>query len=1058
MVNIKLLLRVDFMYINENNVNVVKYDGDTTLSHIEENANIIVFNGSLIVEGNINKNAQVTLSSLETQNPPKFTAFRAPNITLGDVKINNRITASGCVTQFSDNQYEISRIISSRSGNSSTMMSFSSNKTSKASVTIDGIKYEGNKIIIDHNNVYIDDKLINLQKTFLVKGSILDGVTIKSDALLQVQGEIDNSCNLKDCYVAPNLPVINQPLPIKRSSESVLVQPKEDKVIRVQQKDLDQVFLIAAQEGDYDACKQYMEENNDLSNRIADIKDPQYEGNALHWAAFNGHFSIVKLLLKNYPHIRDSKTKNGSTALKKAIMSNHYQIVEYFLAEKANYNIKDLIDNQTNESIKNLLSRDHSNKIRQEAIIKSQNLVNNFEKNKQFSANQTKHTSLSRALNNNAIPTTNQNTNILPIDCDDKIINYVGDTILDLVEENARIAVKDGSLTVKGSIGKGASIVLFSSSKLTDFSNITGFIAATDEKINPRIRFTGCLSKLSNTKFKIVPGSQASGLFFGSVNFNNYDPTVSITIDGTKYVGKEIIIDNDRVSIDNKTISLQQKLIVNGSILDNVNIKSEGFINVKGNIGSACFLESDSYINGKIIGDKTKILARLRIDVRDVGKEGVLHSKESGIRGENVSEQVTIKAKKLVSLKNVGDRCDVTVEQDGFQANNIGQYGKFDINDDMSVDDISSFTVILSRKGLVNAVNLGNNVEITAYNDINIDGKCPPDAKLNSIAGKRNIAPQENQAISENVQQENLSPQIMPEVPNIEITQKSNSTDPREEIQDKFFEAVKCNNINDARYWISKGAWINKRMNVSEIHIMEEIIAKRLGMSSSEVKNYKCTAFYYACLKGYLEMAKMLLLEAKADHCEYESNDSLYGCYPIHVVAYFGYLEILQYLINTLKLTDSKNNTALHYAVYGNQPEVVKYLLWIKEYHKNPPEGVYEMNQPNDENLTAFNIAKNKHNSQIVDIFKNRYKENELKPLFVKLQESTSQILNLVSTENSSNMCCDNNSILSQPPLQEIDNAAVFKETFSKTKEDSNSKSEEKPDDFTFSGLPNPER
>ena len=65
-----------------------------------------------------------------------------------------------------------------------------------------------------------------------------------------------------------------------------------------------------------------------------------YERTALHWASYNGHLDVVRLLLTEGADITIADN-NGWTALHYASMFGHLDIVRLLLTEGADINIAD---------------------------------------------------------------------------------------------------------------------------------------------------------------------------------------------------------------------------------------------------------------------------------------------------------------------------------------------------------------------------------------------------------------------------------------------------------------------------------------------------------------------------------------------------------------------------------------------------------------------------------------------------------------------------------------------------------------------------------------------
>lgn len=94
------------------------------------------------------------------------------------------------------------------------------------------------------------------------------------------------------------------------------------------------LFLQAAQNGVTDLCillKDYVAERVEMAN----IVDEKLGANPLHWAAYNGHEDIVKLLVGQWPKLINTQTHNGSTPLLNAVVKGHKSITIFLLQNGA---------------------------------------------------------------------------------------------------------------------------------------------------------------------------------------------------------------------------------------------------------------------------------------------------------------------------------------------------------------------------------------------------------------------------------------------------------------------------------------------------------------------------------------------------------------------------------------------------------------------------------------------------------------------------------------------------------------------------------------------------
>lgn len=61
---------------------------------------------------------------------------------------------------------------------------------------------------------------------------------------------------------------------------------------------------------------------------LANLRDPATAYTALHWAALNGHYEIVQLLVMQDQQLVTGKDKRGCLPLHLAAWNGHHQIVQ----------------------------------------------------------------------------------------------------------------------------------------------------------------------------------------------------------------------------------------------------------------------------------------------------------------------------------------------------------------------------------------------------------------------------------------------------------------------------------------------------------------------------------------------------------------------------------------------------------------------------------------------------------------------------------------------------------------------------------------------------------
>jgi ankyrin repeat protein len=71
------------------------------------------------------------------------------------------------------------------------------------------------------------------------------------------------------------------------------------------------------------------------------VKDDEYGGTPLHWAAWYGHVEIARLLLQNGAEV-NAKERNGWTPLHWAAYRGHFDILHLLVENGADLEAKDI--------------------------------------------------------------------------------------------------------------------------------------------------------------------------------------------------------------------------------------------------------------------------------------------------------------------------------------------------------------------------------------------------------------------------------------------------------------------------------------------------------------------------------------------------------------------------------------------------------------------------------------------------------------------------------------------------------------------------------------------
>lgn len=234
----------------------ITHRGDLTITQdVGKGATVIVENGSLIIEGNVERHANLHVSlSEETRRTAAIrhleslgtnitfggTTFKVQSTTgqgrgsytvsslevsaclvmgdkyIGNVKINNRIFTDDTVISHGNNIFEIVPTDPSMNFFSSSSSSTASKPAGITSATIGGVTYKGTKIIVNGSKVSVEGSVGSslassssssssapeeamLTPKLQVKGRISSFVTINSDAPIEVD-VISKKCNIKSAH------------------------------------------------------------------------------------------------------------------------------------------------------------------------------------------------------------------------------------------------------------------------------------------------------------------------------------------------------------------------------------------------------------------------------------------------------------------------------------------------------------------------------------------------------------------------------------------------------------------------------------------------------------------------------------------------------------------------------------------------------------------------------------------------------------------------------------------------------------------------------------------
>lgn len=215
----------------EKNANIT-HDGNLTINgDIEENATIHVRDGSLTILGDVKEGATIIISiseKLREVDPiiygVHFSANRTPGNTLcGNVNIGDRLYSNDDVTKLSVGHYKIkpaANILSaSEIANAEVFFASLGKQIIKvesipglATAIIDGVTYQGEEIDVKGPDVFVDGQKVadlalqmKLKKikegpTLLIHGDVGHSVTIRSDAKMEIKGNVHNFCQIESSH------------------------------------------------------------------------------------------------------------------------------------------------------------------------------------------------------------------------------------------------------------------------------------------------------------------------------------------------------------------------------------------------------------------------------------------------------------------------------------------------------------------------------------------------------------------------------------------------------------------------------------------------------------------------------------------------------------------------------------------------------------------------------------------------------------------------------------------------------------------------------------------
>lgn len=254
--------------------------------------------------------------------------------------------------------------------------------------------------------------------------------------------------------------------------------------------------------------------------------------------------------------------------------------------------------------------------------------------------------------------------------------------------------------------------------------------------IDNRIFTDAQLEKLGGGKFRITkPDSNGEFSFFSCGRKSlGPDGKITATIDGVKYLGKEIFINKKEVWVDGilstgvkskESPSVPKevpKLLIAGNIEDVIVINSDAEIIVNGNIGKFCQISSEyDGLTAENIDEETKIDVRNAIKVGNVSRLCHLTSHKYGLNADSLASNVTVKTRDQIEINgDIGNHCKLESQQYGLTSLNIGAGVEITTRDEIKVKNIGDYAKLTSANYGVKGGAVGNNVHISARGQIEL--------------------------------------------------------------------------------------------------------------------------------------------------------------------------------------------------------------------------------------------------------------------------------------------------------------------------------------------------
>lgn len=248
--------------------------------------------------------------------------------------------------------------------------------------------------------------------------------------------------------------------------------------------------------------------------------------------------------------------------------------------------------------------------------------------------------------------------------------------------EGAELKITDGSLIVKGNIRSGAKIQLID----------------------------------SDCKNNLMKGISISG---GSISISGGSYSSIRYINGQLYInGKKV---NPSESVESKSEPKNLKLIVHGTIHDNVTLNSDAEIRVEKSIGSHCEIKSEhAGLTAGNIGRETNITVHGDLSLHNAGAGCHLTSSMGRLTAQVIENNAVVKARNSIEVKGFGDNTVITSEYGDLSSPIIGKNSRIKVRNALRLVSVGASSHLTSEYGDIKATQVSESVVIQVRNNAEI--------------------------------------------------------------------------------------------------------------------------------------------------------------------------------------------------------------------------------------------------------------------------------------------------------------------------------------------------